>query len=60
VICDFAANLFSDAHWCRPGASREARQYASEVQDLYEHAPCGYHSLDSDGRVVRINRTELE
>ncbi|WP_299315725.1 diguanylate cyclase [uncultured Halomonas sp.] len=40
--------------------SREARQYANEVQDLYEHAPCGYHSLDSDGRVVRMNRTELE
>ncbi|MDW7748028.1 diguanylate cyclase [Halomonas sp.] len=39
--------------------SREARQYASEVQDLYEHAPCGYHSLDSDGRVSKINRTEL-
>ncbi|PWW31479.1 cache domain-containing protein [Chromohalobacter israelensis] len=30
--------------------SREARQYAGEVQDLYEHAPCGYHSLDSEGR----------
>ena len=40
--------------------SREARQYAGEVQDLYEHAPCGYHSLDSDGWVVRMNRTELE
>nr|WP_269816069.1 diguanylate cyclase [Halomonas sp. G15] len=40
--------------------SREARQYAGEVQDLYEHAPCGYHSLDSDGRVVKINRTELD
>lgn len=37
----------------------EARQYADEVQDLYEHAPCGYHSLDADGRIVRINRTEL-
>ncbi|SDJ98035.1 sensor domain-containing diguanylate cyclase [Billgrantia gudaonensis] len=40
--------------------SREARQNADEVQDLYEHAPCGYHSLDSDGRVLKINRTELE
>ncbi|MCE0734115.1 diguanylate cyclase [Halomonas sp. G15] len=40
--------------------SREARQYAGEVQDLYEHAPCGYHSLDGDGRVVKINRTELD
>ncbi len=40
--------------------SREARQYAGEVQDLYEHAPCGYHSLDSDGRVAKMNRTELD
>lgn len=40
--------------------SREVRQYACEVQDLYEHAPCGYHSLDSEGRVVKMNRTELE
>ncbi|MDF3919299.1 diguanylate cyclase [Salinicola salarius] len=39
---------------------REARQYAGEVQDLYENAPCGYHSLDSEGRIVKINRTELE
>lgn len=40
--------------------SREARQYASEVQDLYEHAPCGYHSLDSEGRVIKMNHTELD
>jgi len=40
--------------------SREARQYAGEVQDLYENAPCGYHSLDSRGRVLKINRTELD
>ncbi|MDD2545589.1 MAG: diguanylate cyclase [Burkholderiaceae bacterium] len=29
------------------------------VRDLYEHAPCGYHSLDPGGVVVRINQTEL-
>lgn len=40
--------------------SREARQYAGEIQDLYQNAPCGYHSLDSKGRVVKINRTELD
>lgn len=40
--------------------SREVRQSAGEVQDLYENAPCGYHSLDSEGRVVKINRTELD
>ncbi|MES2483282.1 MAG: ATP-binding protein [Pseudomonadota bacterium] len=30
-----------------------------EVRDLYDHAPCGYHSLDRDGRVIHINQTEL-
>ncbi len=30
-----------------------------ELIDLYENAPCGYHSLDREGRVVRINDTEL-
>ncbi|MFO7848715.1 MAG: response regulator, partial [Spirochaetia bacterium] len=31
----------------------------SEVHDLYENAPCGYHSLDREGVFVRINNTEL-
>jgi diguanylate cyclase (GGDEF)-like protein/PAS domain S-box-containing protein len=30
-----------------------------EIDDLYQHAPCGYHSLDADGVIVRINDTEL-
>ncbi len=30
-----------------------------EMRDLYEHAPCGYHSVDGDGIVVRMNDTEL-
>lgn len=29
------------------------------IQDLYDNAPCGYHSLDPDGTFVRINNTEL-
>ena len=32
----------------------------AEAQDLYDHAPCGYHSLDAAGRFVSINDTELE
>lgn len=31
-----------------------------EVQDLYDRAPCGYHSLDDQGRVLRINQTALD
>jgi PAS domain S-box-containing protein len=30
-----------------------------ELEDLYERAPCGYHSVDSDGVIVRINATWL-
>jgi len=34
-------------------------QRTAEVQDLYDNAPTGYHSLDTDGRVVMMNNTEL-
>lgn len=30
-----------------------------EIEDLYNNAPCGYHSLDADGLIVRMNNTEL-
>ncbi len=30
-----------------------------KMEDLYNHAPCGYHSLDHAGGYVRINDTEL-
>jgi len=30
-----------------------------QIHDLYEHAPCGYHSLDASGVFVRINDTQL-
>lgn len=33
---------------------------SNEIHDLYDHAPCGYHSLDKDGCFVRINQTELD
>ena len=34
-------------------------QRSAEVQDLYDNAPAGYHSLDANGCFVRINQTEL-
>lgn len=30
-----------------------------ELEDLYERAPCGYHSVDAEGLIVRINATWL-
>ncbi|MBI5846406.1 MAG: PAS domain S-box protein [Nitrospirae bacterium] len=32
---------------------------SAEIKDLYNNAPCGYHSLDKEGRIVSINDTEL-
>lgn len=31
-----------------------------EIEDLYNNAPCGYHSLASDGTIMRMNQTELK
>ncbi len=32
---------------------------AHRVRDLYNNAPCGYHSLDEHGTYVEVNDTEL-
>lgn len=32
----------------------------AEFEELYHSAPCGYHSLDLAGKILRINRTELQ
>ncbi|MEY8875314.1 MAG: diguanylate cyclase, partial [Leptothrix sp. (in: b-proteobacteria)] len=37
----------------------ELRATRDELEDLYQHSPIGYHSLDAQGRFVRINDTEL-
>jgi PAS domain S-box-containing protein len=34
--------------------------HTERIEDLYDNAPCGYHSLDADGRFVTVNDTELE
>ena len=35
-------------------------QRAEEITDLYDRAPCGYHSLAADGTIVAVNQTELD
>ena len=42
-------------------AAREQllRKNQQELDDLYNNAPCGYHSLDKNGLIVRMNMTEL-
>jgi PAS domain S-box-containing protein len=43
-------------------AERTAQLEAAmrEAEDLYENAPCGYHSVDENGIFLRINNTWLE
>ncbi|HBE19444.1 MAG TPA: hypothetical protein DEG17_08880 [Cyanobacteria bacterium UBA11149] len=35
-------------------------KYAHQVEDLYNNAPCGYHSLDPKGNFLKVNETELQ
>ncbi len=35
-------------------------QRTAEVQDLYDNAPTGYHSLDTNGCFLQINQTHLD
>ena len=44
----------------RKTAEIQLRNYADEISDLYNHAPCGYHSISADGSFLRINDTELK
>ena len=43
----------------RKQAEVALQQYIHEVEDLYNNAPCGYHSLNEQGVIVRMNDTEL-
>jgi PAS domain S-box-containing protein len=37
----------------------KAEDALHEIQDLYHHAACGYHSISHDGLILRMNQTEL-
>ncbi|HLP18049.1 MAG TPA: YfiR/HmsC family protein [Bacteroidota bacterium] len=39
---------------------KKVEEALGKSEDLYNHAPCGYHSLDPNGVFVRMNDTELE
>jgi PAS domain-containing protein len=43
----------------RLAAERAQRQRAEAIKDLYDNAPCGYHSLDDSGNFIEINNTLL-
>jgi PAS domain S-box-containing protein len=37
----------------------EIRKQADLIKDLYDNAPCGYYSLDAEGRFINANNTTL-
>ena len=44
----------------RKQAERALRDSEEKFRRLYDDAPFGYHEIDSEGRIVSINRTECE
>lgn len=41
-------------------ARHNIEKFSTEIQDLYNNAPCGYHSIDEEARIIAINDTELK
>lgn len=40
-------------------AMARVAEVSGQMQDLYDHAPCGYFSLDARRRFVRLNATQM-
>ncbi|HSI50412.1 MAG TPA: response regulator [Ideonella sp.] len=61
VVDGQVQGVFSEATdiTARKQAEAKVSRQADELEDLYNEAPCGYHSLDAGGKVLRINATEL-
>lgn len=43
----------------RKNDEEKTRHYLLEIEDLYNNAPTGYHSLNEAGKIIKINNTEL-
>lgn len=43
----------------RKAAEEQLIKASEDIQDLYNNAPCGYFSINADGKVVAINSTGL-
>ncbi len=44
----------------RKMAENILKESEERFRDLFNYAPVGYHELDTEGRIVRVNQTELE
>jgi PAS domain S-box-containing protein len=56
---EMAVDILQEQIAVRRAAEENLEHSLHEVEDLYNRAPCGYHSFDRNGLLVRINDTEL-
>ena len=43
----------------RTQANQAIQQNEKQLRDLFDYAPVGYHEIDQEGKIVRVNHTEL-
>jgi PAS domain S-box-containing protein len=55
----FASRMVRRDFVLRQKAEAALQESFARVEDLYNHAPCGYHSIDATGRFVAMNDTAL-
>ncbi|HJV50955.1 MAG TPA: PAS domain S-box protein [Noviherbaspirillum sp.] len=68
VPTEISARFLPDGRWLalvrdiseRKRIQQQLERQAEEINDLYENAPCGYHSVDRNLVIVKMNHTELE
>ena len=58
LLSELAADIGFGIDTIRTRIDRQRN--AEAVRDLYNNAPCGYHSLDPNGIILRMNDTELQ
>ncbi|HEY6915358.1 MAG TPA: PAS domain S-box protein, partial [Paludibacter sp.] len=65
IECDFNGH-FKQTHCVLQDVAESKRvnellrRNREDFKELFDRAPVGYHELDAEGRIVRINETELE
>lgn len=68
LTTEVSARILPDGRWMaivrdiseRKRTQAALEKYAEEIHDLYDNAPCGYHSVDHDDVFLRINKTALD
>ena len=59
VLVLFGACLLARREWRVRERMRQALHDAAGFRELFDDAPVAYHELDTEGRMIRVNKTEL-